>query len=562
MHELVAKVLYATWGIWRFRWTAIGVAWLIAGVGWMVVHQVPHKFYASARVYIDTNQVLEPLLVGLAIQPDVKQRAALIGNTLLSRPNLEKLVDDTDLGSSALDGDTPLTQADKEKLTNDMVRNLAIRDSSGSSSVYTLSYTHADPEIAKQVVDALIGIFVQSNQSEEEADNEATRTFLDRRIAEYESRLAAAENRLADFKRENAGSMPGESGGYYQRIDTAESALQNAALSLRELENRRDDLNRQLASEQPAIINRDPNYTPTDVARIQKLQDELDSLLVKFTDRHPRVAQLKQVIADLERTRLEQAQADELAGNDRSTGGVRRLPSVINQQLKSMVSETEASIAELQVRVSYYRGQLEELNATVDSIPLVEEKLVQLNRDYKTIQSQYEILLGRRETARLTEEVKKSSENVKFRVVDPAYVDSRPAVPNKKLLNTIVFTAASAAGVGLSLLLSLLMPVFFDKRSLVDNTHMPVIGSVTCKRSRLARTATLISNLLFALLTCLLVCTLGVLLVLEMRNMQLMDLLTSRDIPLLSVLVQSDAYQRMLDSTFIATLATIVERIL
>jgi len=553
MYELVNKVLLAVWGIWRFRWTALVLAWLIAITGWVVVNKLDHKFYASARVYIDTNQVLEPLLVGLAIRPDVKQRAALIGNTLLSRPNLERLVEATDLNK------VPQDDVTREHVINELYRNLSIRDSSGSRSVYTLSYTHTDAVISKQVVDALIAIFIESNRGEEEEDNLATRAFLDRRIAEYESRLSASEKRLSDFQRQNAGSMPGESGGYYQRIDNAESQLRTAGLALREMQNRRTELNRQLDSEKPVLINRDPNWIDPDVRRIQTLQAELNGLLVRFTDRHPRVGQLRDAIDELQQGI---AARDAAGAPDSLSPGIDELPSVVSQQLKTLLSETDARIAELQVRESYYQSELAELNATVDSIPLVEEQLVQLNRDYKTIQDQYLALLSRRETANLTEQVKKSTENVTFRVVDPAYVDSRPAVPNKKFLNLVVFTGATAVGLGLSLLLSMLLPVFFDKRGLVTGASLPMLGTVTLKRSFAARTGVLIGNMVYIGAAILLLVTLLVLLLLEIKNKTLMEVLTEHNVPLFSALVASDWYSSIVNSSIVEALTFVLEGLL
>ena len=74
MQELVALVFEYLRGIWRFRWVALAVAWGVCLVGWLFVAQMPEKYVATARVNIDTNTVLRPLLRGIAIQPNVGQR--------------------------------------------------------------------------------------------------------------------------------------------------------------------------------------------------------------------------------------------------------------------------------------------------------------------------------------------------------------------------------------------------------------------------------------------------------------------------------------------------------
>ena len=97
MQEILAQVFSYLWGVWRHRWLALAIAWVVAIAGWLWVWSMPESYVARARVYVDTNTVLRPLLAGLAIQPDHENRIGLLSRTLLSRPNLEKLMRMTDL---------------------------------------------------------------------------------------------------------------------------------------------------------------------------------------------------------------------------------------------------------------------------------------------------------------------------------------------------------------------------------------------------------------------------------------------------------------------------------
>src|SRR5713101_209453 len=97
MNELLQQVLGHLRGMWHRRWLGLGAAWLAAIVGVIVVYRIPEKYEASARVYVDTESLLRPLLGGLAIQPNLDQQVALMSRTLISRPNVEKLVRMADL---------------------------------------------------------------------------------------------------------------------------------------------------------------------------------------------------------------------------------------------------------------------------------------------------------------------------------------------------------------------------------------------------------------------------------------------------------------------------------
>src|SRR6476469_6640715 len=97
MQELLQQVVALARGVWHRRWIGLGVAWLAALIGIAVVYRIPEKYEASARVFVDTESLLRPLLAGLAIQPNLDQQVSLMSRTLISRPNVDKLVRLADL---------------------------------------------------------------------------------------------------------------------------------------------------------------------------------------------------------------------------------------------------------------------------------------------------------------------------------------------------------------------------------------------------------------------------------------------------------------------------------
>src|SRR5450631_1999947 len=114
MHDLLQQVLGYLRGMWHRRLIGLAAAWLAAIIGVVVVNRIPERYEASARVYVDTESLLRPLLAGLAIQPNVDQQVALMSRTLVSRPNIEKLVRmaDLDLGIK--------TNADRDELIDNL----------------------------------------------------------------------------------------------------------------------------------------------------------------------------------------------------------------------------------------------------------------------------------------------------------------------------------------------------------------------------------------------------------------------------------------------------------
>src|SRR5512138_1642677 len=101
MDELLAQVVAALRGMWRRRWIGLAVAWACAVVGAIVLLRIPDRFEATARVYVDTQTVLKPLMAGLAVQPNVDEQISMLARTLIARPNIEKIIRSADLDVTA-----------------------------------------------------------------------------------------------------------------------------------------------------------------------------------------------------------------------------------------------------------------------------------------------------------------------------------------------------------------------------------------------------------------------------------------------------------------------------
>ena len=485
MHEVIDTVLTYIRGIWRYRWYTLAVAWLVALPGWIFVAQLPDEYQARARVYVDTDSILGPLLQGLTIRTNVEQRVQLMTRTLLSRPNLEKIVRGADLDVQA---GTP-EQADA--LMSRLQENIKL-GSTRRQNLYSISYVDADPETAKRVVQATLNVMIENTLGETREDTDVAQKFLDEQIAEYEQKLVEAEDRLKEFKRQNQGLMASGQ-DYFQRLESTQAQLDEARLRLREARQRLRSLRQQLEGEAPVfgLGPRSPIAIGDDKGRaaaagghgesrrLAELEARLDDLLLRYTEAHPDVQALRQQIEALRQREEARAQAapqavpavaPEVADLDRNP---------VYQQLKLAAGEAEAEVASLAVRVQEYESRIAELKRLIDTVPEIEAELTRLNRDYAIHKKNYDALVARRETARISEDVGQTGEGVRFRVVDPPRVSPRPVGPNRLLFDVAVLAAALGLGVAIAFLLSQIRPVIYDGRTLRHLTNRPVFGAVS-----------------------------------------------------------------------------------
>ena len=187
MHDAVDQFLAYLKGAWRYRWHAVVVSWLVAIGGWCYVYTLPDRYEASARVYVDTQSVLRPLLAGLTVQPNVDQMVSMMSRTLISRPNMEKVIRMADLDIKLK------TPEDREALILRLGRDLQIR-TTGRENLYTIAYAEKNPQEAKRVVQSLLTIFVEGSLGDKRKDSDSARRFLDEQLKAYSDKLVAAED--------------------------------------------------------------------------------------------------------------------------------------------------------------------------------------------------------------------------------------------------------------------------------------------------------------------------------------------------------------------------------
>ncbi len=464
--------------VWVYRWVALVAATIVCLAGWTYVLLLPDRFEVTTQVYIDTDTMLTPLLRGLAIETRRGASARLISRTLLARPNLETVVRKTDMDLRA---ETPKQH---EMLINRLEKEVRVSDTR-RDNVFVISYQNADAKLAARVVDALLNILVERHLGESRRDASQSKQFIDEQIKALEAKLQKAELRLKDFKQRNLGVMPGSGGDYFARLETQAGQREQAELQLAEAVNRRDERRSQLSrvnqllDELPEGASAIPH--PLD-GRIEKLEGQLDEMLMRYTENHPDVVSTRDLIGRLKAKRedelLQESTADDESGEGVSRRGVE---NPMYQQLKIATGAAEAEVAALQTRVEEFKRREEELKKLIDTSLSVETEFSRLNRDYAIDKRNYEELVKRREALKLAEEAGESTEAVQFNVIEPPRVPLLPTFPNRPLFNLAVLLIGWGSGAAVAWLFGMLSPTVFTREALEQLTELPVLGVVTRK---------------------------------------------------------------------------------
>ncbi len=468
MKEQLILIYSYLHGIWRYRWSALVICWIVALIGWLIVYSLPNQYTSKAIMHIDTTSVMKPLLKGLAVDSEVEAGLSIMSQLLLSRKNLEEVIKQTDLDLEANDPES------MDLLVINLASSIALKGDGKSqrrsSNIYELSYQGNSAELVYQVVSKLLNTLIETTLSSGRTDTAAAQVFLDRQIAEYEARLTLSEQKLAEFKRANVGFMPDEEGGYYNRLQNEQGELNDIRSELRLAKRRHSEMLKQLDGESPLLDN--ASYGGAKVLKLRQYREQLESLLSQYTEQHPDVQALRAAIADVKASDVIDDGVVDIGTGD----SVEFNP--VYQELKADAHRASIEVETLKIRLVEQKNNVEALKQAVDILPDVEAKLAKLNRDYDITRERHLDLVERRESARLAQEVGLSGSNVNFRIIDPPRVATKPSGPNRLLLLSVVLFVAISAGLGWGFLRYLIQPTFIHSSQIMDKIDLPVLGSV------------------------------------------------------------------------------------
>ncbi|HQC99411.1 MAG TPA: Wzz/FepE/Etk N-terminal domain-containing protein [Aquabacterium sp.] len=488
MEELFAHISSVARGMWRFRWTGLIVAWVVGALGAVVAFKVPDRYEAMARIFVDTQSILKPLMSGLAVQPNVDQQVVMLSRTLISRPNIEKLIRmaDLDLKSES--------KSQQETLIEDLMKGVQIK-STGRDNLYSLSYVDRDKDRSKRVIQSMVSIFVESSLGASRKDTDSAKVFLDEQIKTYEGKLEEAEARLKEFRLRNLELQSGDGKDSASRLVEISASLEAAKLQLREAEQSREAAKKQLEIEKggssdvatrlllpdaPASAGALSVATPEIDARLEAQRRNLDGLMQRYTELHPDVVSTRRLIAELERQKakevaeLRKAAAVAPVANQGTSNA-----SLAAQELARVMATSEVQVAALRARVQEFEGRYAQARALSRTSPQIEAEAAQLNRDYAIIKKNYEDLVARRQSAVMSGDLDMASGVVDFRLIDPPRVSPRPVFPNRLLLLAAALLAALVAGLATTFVASQVRPVFDDVHQLRAKTGLPLLGVVS-----------------------------------------------------------------------------------
>ncbi len=460
---LTRQVALRYWGIALFP----AVACVIVGIVFILL--LPNFYTATSMLFIQ-EQTVDSKLIERPDKEAMRERLEALVQELLARPRLRNIVERFNLYSD-LRGPLGMDQA--ITTLRQQIELAPVVSPTGKQLIQTfrLSFTDGDPTRAFEVTRAVANLFIEESMVGRRSEIQSTQEFLEGQLVEARQKLEQTENQVQEFVRKNFGQLPEHLDASIARLESAQQQMATNAQLISSNTTRRANLQNELNEQMRSVpASEGGREAPTQAqGELAQLQSALVVLLSRYSEQHPDVVQTRQRI-----------QALKAQGSPARTGGrgisSQRMESV--RSLKRTINDLDVQLTSLREQNDHLTELIDKLQLNIEAMPLKEQELLKIKRDYANVKANYERLLMAKEEAELKSSLVKSQKDTQFRIVEPAELPPAPSGPNRPLLS---FASLGAGAVMFLLMLGLcfiLSPTFKSRDDIEDEFGLPVIGVI------------------------------------------------------------------------------------
>jgi len=435
----------------RRRWLVLVPLALGLAAAPFLARFAPEKFRSETLIMVVPQRVPDSY-VKATITESIEDRLPSISEQILSRSRLERIVTDMNLY-----GDLRKSRVMEDvvqEMRSDVTVTLAGNKENANS--FRVSYVSDHADTARKVAERLASLYIEQNLKDRENQADSTSQFLETQLQDAKTRLLEHEKKLEAYRRQHSGELPTQLQGNLQSIQSTSLQLQALSESMNRALERRLLIERQIADTEalPIIelpISQNAPAPATTSQRYDAARARLANLLQFYTPDHPEVVAAQRLVAELQARLAGEAplgEAEVAPERPASPAEIAQRKKLLD--LKADLLVVEKQLGSFRDEEAQLKKTISSLQGKVDVLPSRESELVELTRDYSTLQAAYSSLLTKREDSMMAANLERRQIGEQFRILDPASMPERPYNQTQRL--AITFSGA-LAGLGLGLLL-------------------------------------------------------------------------------------------------------------
>jgi uncharacterized protein involved in exopolysaccharide biosynthesis len=479
----------------RRRLKVIVIPTLLAPlVGFLISYAFPAKYMSQALVLVEQQKVPQGYVASVVTE-DLSQRVATLEQKALGadrlRPLIQKLTQQGILHGTNVDDviDEIRTGVAIEPVQMVIVPNpnaKAIGPHAGLGGAsrtpevpgFNLDYTASNPREAQAICAGVTDIMLQENLRDREQVAQNTTDFLSRQVDDAKSNLNDLDAKLAVFKRQYMGQLPGDEDSNLKILTGMNSQLDATTQALNRAQQDKTYTESLLAQQLSAWKSSQSASSPQTLQQQLALaQAQLISLQGRYTDDFPDVVKTKKQIADLQK-QLDQINSATPTNSAPSAAQANATEPPEMQQLRMQIHQYEGVIAQATREQKNLQSQIKIFQGRVALSPAVEEQYKQLTRDYETAQKFYNDLLDKKSQSAMQTAMEREQQGEQMRLQIPAGLPDSPSFPNRLMFAAGGLGGGLALGIGLGLLLELRDKSLRNEGDVIAALDLPVLSQL------------------------------------------------------------------------------------
>jgi protein tyrosine kinase modulator len=457
----------------RYWWIIPTAMLLTAALGFIATVVLPKKYTSATMVLVEPPTV-SPDVIPTVVTEDLYRHLSSMQEQILSRSRLQSII--TKFNLYPAERNTEHMEDLVERLKKNIDVQL-IQPMPGSISRqppgFHISVTMNDPQLAQQICTEITSMFIEQNTNSRMTEVKNTTDFLTQQLADAKNNLDQQDAKLAQFKRQYLGSLPEEQQSNLSLLTGMNSQLEATTQALSRAQQDKT-FNESLLAQQEVTLKAQASgvqNTDTLQQQLESLQDQLTSLLAKYTPEHPDVVKTKTQIEEVKRR---MAAAPETKGPANAT--LHDPPQM--QQLRAKIKQDDLSISDLSKHQVQIQQQINALQYHVQASPMVEQQLKELTRNYQTALDNYNDLLKRQQKSTMAGDLEHEQQGENFRILDAPSLPVKPSFPKKSIFVGGGFGLGFALSLAIIYLLANGDKAMYSERDVEACLKLPVLTMV------------------------------------------------------------------------------------
>ncbi len=445
-----------------------------------VVHCIKApRVYKSSTLILVQPQEIPSDYVRSTVTSDARSRLNILQEQVMSRPRLEELIKKYDLYPEIR------TTASMYDAVETMRKHIEVnvKESGGrrgsAPAAFEVSYQGQEPVKVRNVTANIAYLFIEDDLKLRERQAAGTSKFLERELERMREELRNKEELVRQFKENNMGLLPEQMENNYRILSQFQQQLDSLNATLQQTEDRKVLLQAQMGRLETLHPSTDKARDESQLS-LEELRQRLESLRLRYSDKHPDVARLAARVAKLEKepqTTVPDSDSQRTRVQSRRSEA-RRLMLVQREDIITQLKLIDKQIQKLSGEKRQTALQIDKYRQRIENGPKIEQMFVDLRRDYQEASENYQSLLQKKFQAELAENLERSQKGEQFQILEPANLPQKPFKPDIRRILSLGFMLALACGLGLAFVREYLDPTFWRAKDLESVVQLPVLVSV------------------------------------------------------------------------------------